>query len=791
MKRRFLALGLALLMLAGLFAGCQEEPVSTEAPTTQAPVTTAPTVPATTEEPEPDWAALYAEAAAALEAAPDRTLTLTVTEERTVGGDTLTETSKRTARYQGMDTDAPVIHVSETIKYGAFNAGFEQTWADGTRYAKVKNAKYYSREKLDDFLATQLPAVLLHPENYGSVTGAEGVLTFAEPLAAETWAMPEDGELIDAAASAVLTDGALTAADYEITFDFGGSRVHTVYHAEFTPAVEEDLSALVPANPKGYESLDSVEAALLLYRGRMALENAKVVSLETYANYYSAASAVILVRTDENRAYETEDSTCYSQEVQAVWVELQDQSTSAETYKAKLLGNVLTEQINDEEETAEELSESDRKHLATGFAAEIQGAKLDCFPNYGDLVDAKLYDLGDYWLVEFSLTDAFAETLKEELNWTIYGDGQLLTGYATDYRTTKAEGFVAVEKYTWLPTSLNLDYQGVYTIEGQNAQVQMITNTAIRLYDPDTYEAITEEPLPDTEPEQKPTPVFYEVTGADGQKLYLFGTIHVGDDRTAYLPQAVYDAFDSADALAVEFDTDAFTDLLAEDEELKQQVAEAYVYTDGTTIGNHVDSELYEAAVYLMKAAGEYTTQTEQYKPFVWSEIIDNFYLSQGRRLTSSKGVDNRLMARAREQEKEIRNVESGEFQIGMLAGYSDQVQEMMLGQSVAASRNEALRSTYRLYELWCEGDEAALIERVAAMSEEERAEIDEDELAIYDEYHQKMEVERNAAMAEVAEGYLESGETVFFAVGLAHLLGEGGLVEALRAAGYTVTLIR
>ena len=45
--------------------------------------------------------------------------------------------------------------------------------------------------------------------------------------------------------------------------------------------------------------------------------------------------------------------------------------------------------------------------------------------------------------------------------------------------------------------------------------------------------------------------------------------------------------------------------------------------------------------------------------------------------------------------------------------------------------------------------------------------------------------------MLEVAKGYLDSGKTVFFAVGLAHLLGDGGLVQALRDAGYTVTLIQ
>ena len=39
-------------------------------------------------------------------------------------------------------------------------------------------------------------------------------------------------------------------------------------------------------------------------------------------------------------------------------------------------------------------------------------------------------------------------------------------------------------------------------------------------------------------------------------------------------------------------------------------------------------------------------------------------------------------------------------------------------------------------------------------------------------------------------KGYLESGDVVFYAVGLAHLLAESGLVQALRDAGYTVELV-
>ena len=46
--------------------------------------------------------------------------------------------------------------------------------------------------------------------------------------------------------------------------------------------------------------------------------------------------------------------------------------------------------------------------------------------------------------------------------------------------------------------------------------------------------------------------------------------------------------------------------------------------------------------------------------------------------------------------------------------------------------------------------------------------------------------------MLKVAIEYLESGKTVFYAVGLAHLLDDqNGLVDALRAAGYTVELVQ
>ena len=87
------------------------------------------------------------------------------------------------------------------------------------------------------------------------------------------------------------------------------------------------------------------------------------------------------------------------------------------------------------------------------------------------------------------------------------------------------------------------------------------------------------------------------------------------------------------------------------------------------------------------------------------------------------------------------------------------------------------------LYDLWCAGDEAAIREMLATDTEE----LTEEELPLYEEYNRTMSSDRNAGMLEVAKDYLESGDVIFYAVGLAHLLAEDGLVNTLRDAGYTV----
>lgn len=56
--------------------------------------------------------------------------------------------------------------------------------------------------------------------------------------------------------------------------------------------------------------------------------------------------------------------------------------------------------------------------------------------------------------------------------------------------------------------------------------------------------------------------------------------------------------------------------------------------------------------------------------------------------------------------------------------------------------------------------------------------------------YNNVMTVVRNKLMVERASEYLRDHKNVFYVVGLAHMLGDDGLVASLENRGYTVSQI-
>jgi uncharacterized protein YbaP (TraB family) len=412
--------------------------------------------------------------------------------------------------------------------------------------------------------------------------------------------------------------------------------------------------------------------------------------------------------------------------------------------------------------------------------------------------EAVVTDLGSLYLVEFTYNEDFGNTVQNTICSDFFQDPSLLNSLASAYVTNESTGYAAYDKYTGFPTSAGYYYEGTHTIEGGDYVLTKQSDLSIDGLSLSSYKEITDEMLPEDKPETAPTPLFYHVTGENGQEMWLFGTIHVGDNRTAYLPQEIFDALASSAALAVECDTEGFDKQCEEDEALQDQVSDLYYYSDGTTIQDHLEPELYETALKYMKATGNYNMNALVMKPSIWSNSIENFYLKMGYRLRSDYGMDNLLMERAREQEKPIVDVESGIEQMQMLGGYSDALQEYLLCSTLSTAALEYQTEVQELFELWCSGDEAKMIAYLNEEDEEpDTSTMTQEELDEYnrvqelmDEYNSAMSSDRNVEMLKAAIDYLESDKVVFYAVGLAHLLAEDGLVNTLRDAGYTVELV-
>lgn len=306
-----------------------------------------------------------------------------------------------------------------------------------------------------------------------------------------------------------------------------------------------------------------------------------------------------------------------------------------------------------------------------------------------------------------------------------------------------------------------------------------------------TSEAITPETSSETtennteEPDSKKiTPLLYKVTDDKKNTIWLFGSIHVGKEYFYPLPDYVWDAYNNADALAVEFDMTEFES----DMDAQMEAIQKLIYLDGTKIDDHLPEETYTKAVEILTELDVYNSLLDYYIPYMWATIIDNELVSKCG-LDSELGIDMHFLNNAYENDKEIISVESAEFQYNMMANFSEELQVILLEESLEcySDLDRYKDDMATLLTLWENGNEKDFSEYLYAEGEFES----KHEEALYKEYNDEMVVKRNLSMTDFAEDTLKSGKEVFICVGAAHIVGEGGMSGQLKDRGYTVEIVK
>lgn len=251
---------------------------------------------------------------------------------------------------------------------------------------------------------------------------------------------------------------------------------------------------------------------------------------------------------------------------------------------------------------------------------------------------------------------------------------------------------------------------------------------------------------------------------------YLFGSVHLARSDSFPLPRQVEESFDKAGTLLVEADPGR-----AMEEELQQRMVLSAIYPGNDTLRQHLSRETYDLAAREMERIGIPIEQFAKAKPWFLAMTMQVLEL-QRLGYSPEYGLDLYFAGKARGKKK-IVELESFDYQIRLLNGFSDREQEHFLLYTISdlASLREGMDELMRA---WRTGD-AKGMERIVTKALTDYP----DARPIYE----KLIDRRNREMAGRIEQHLGSGESCFVVVGAAHLVGMEGIVELLKRKGYRV----
>lgn len=726
-----------------------------------------------------DVGAIYTDAIAGLSDSKQILLSLEDTRTISLGNQSFTITDNGTAYHSTDAAGNAIAEISREIDYGMYNLQVEELYMEGCVFAHIGENLFSQQMTEADFLARCTPLIMVDAALYqgASVSTGGKTLKFYDATMPEAWAnMPSGAQLLSASAIVTLDDaGSIASTLYEIQWQEGAVTVQRKVSAK--ASIPEVRALQAPSFGAGYKRTDDLEVVYQLEEAYGLMIQAPCVTSVAQETLVCQAAGIGRVAQKNIDHWK-------------VGPELMIRTIQALTQTDYATGTVTTDKMDEifnsgiytYSTNGSEWQQNDEVNFGL-MLNHYQSMLLNNIWDISTFSDVTVASENGMTLFTFACGEDFDAAMRADINSSLFDDETYLDVLASEYRSGENSYYIAIDNASGLITATGLSYSGYHTIGGTEYALIQQVNQSFDLASLSAYRNITGQPEAETEPAEKATPLFYKVTGSDGQTLWLLGTIHIGDEKTGYLPQQIMDAFHAADALAVEADILDAQERMQTDEELASALRAIYCYPDTATSDHVGDKALYEKAELLMKASGNFSASAQLMKPSVWSGMLEQFYLRQGYSLTAEKGADMRLLTLAKEEGKQIIEIESVLSQARILYGWSEALQEYLLLETANTTIADYNAAAAELYRLWCEGDAQKLTDYIRS----ENAKPEGMRSALYEEYTNGMLTQRNAQMLEAAKSCLESGQTVFYAVGLAHLLTEDGLVDMLKAEGYTV----
>lgn len=267
-----------------------------------------------------------------------------------------------------------------------------------------------------------------------------------------------------------------------------------------------------------------------------------------------------------------------------------------------------------------------------------------------------------------------------------------------------------------------------------------------------------------------PVPLLWKVSDKDNA-VYLLGSFHLLRPSDYPLSADVDAAFADAERMMFELSPEEMRSTA-----LPQLMMQAAIRTDGKTLQQDLDAATWTRLEAWAGKNGVPLASFNSFEPwFVGLTISIVEMTRQG--LDPKLGLDNHFMDKALAAGKPTSGLERAQEQIGVLDGMDATEQRQFIAEALEEA-DKGAAETDRLHDAWRRGDAEGLWSRMASDMRKQ-----------YPRLYQRINVDRNDAWVPKIRQILDQpgDDDALVVVGALHLLGEGGVVEKLRAHGYTI----
>jgi uncharacterized protein len=251
--------------------------------------------------------------------------------------------------------------------------------------------------------------------------------------------------------------------------------------------------------------------------------------------------------------------------------------------------------------------------------------------------------------------------------------------------------------------------------------------------------------------------------------VYLLGAVHLLQATNYPLPAVIESAFTNSQIAVFETDLDKL-----EDPETQAATVSKIMLPEGQTLRQNLSPNVYASLSKHATEVGLPMPALEQYRPAAAVMTIEMMELvSLG--ADPAYGVDKHFFKLAHDGGKRIVPLETVDFQIGLLVGFTKAEEDLMVEKSLEEMDDE--KKLYNeMVTAWQTGNADALEKMLNKMRAEAPS------------IFKKLVSDRTASWIPEFEKLLHGPQNAIVIVGAGHLVGPDGAVELLRKKGFKVT---